>query len=199
MSLAGIYRCTSVFQLLRSSKFSPNFLIEKCVRNVQTPKAISVHIKYFCIDKPPPTVAGKPSADPFAKPKTRKPLKSPEITLISADDVVTSVTLEDAEKLAKRRNLKLVKIIDFDTKTERPTYKLMTVQQFFQEEAKTKEKKKKERDSTYKDDKLFQMSSKIGENDLYNKIKQMHRALKRKHIVRVYISHDGNPTRAVSI
>lgn len=175
-----------------------NFLTDNSMKKVSYPTRLNILSgKYFCTETKA-QVPGKP-VNPNApeKPKKHKPLTSPQITLITPENDVNSLTLENAEKFAKRRGLKLVKIIDFDTKSERPLYKLMTNIEFFEENAKAKESKKKER-SSLKEDKLYTLSTKISEHDLYVKINHMMKLLgKKKHAVRVYISQDGNPTRAV--
>lgn len=48
---------------------------------------------------------------------------SPKVTMINPDDKIEVVTLEQAKKIANRRDLKLVSILDMDTKTNRPVYK----------------------------------------------------------------------------
>lgn len=55
--------------------------------------------------------------------KNPKHKTSPRITLLSSDDKMEITTLDQAKKIAERRQLKLVSIIDFDTKTSRPVYK----------------------------------------------------------------------------
>lgn len=61
------------------------------------------------------------------KPPTTKPRKqftSPLITLLSSESNKLEVmTLDQAKKLADRRQLKLVSIHDVDAKTKRPVYK----------------------------------------------------------------------------
>jgi translation initiation factor IF-3 len=64
--------------------------------------------------------AAKAAKAAEAKPKTTP---SPKITLIAKDESVSIVSLVEAQKLAKRRDLKLVKILDLDTKTKRAIYK----------------------------------------------------------------------------
>lgn len=54
---------------------------------------------------------------------TKKYKISPKITLISNDESVSIVSLDEANRLSKRRDLKLVKIIDLDIKTQRAVYK----------------------------------------------------------------------------
>lgn len=39
------------------------------------------------------------------------------------DNKMEITTLDQAKKIAERRQLKLVNIVDFDTKTSRPIYK----------------------------------------------------------------------------
>lgn len=46
-----------------------------------------------------------------------------KITLHSADGSISITSLEDAQKLAKRRGLKLAKEKDLDGKSQRPVYK----------------------------------------------------------------------------
>jgi hypothetical protein len=52
--------------------------------------------------------------------KKTKPI--PKITLIDQEKM-SVLTLEQARKIADKRNLKLISIIDFDTKSSRPVYK----------------------------------------------------------------------------
>lgn len=54
--------------------------------------------------------------------KNPKHKTSPQITLLSKDKIEV-MTLDQATKLAERRQLKLVSILDHDTKTKRPVYK----------------------------------------------------------------------------
>lgn len=53
----------------------------------------------------------------------KKPKTAPKITLIAQDQSVQVVNLDEAQRISKRRDLKLVKIIDLDLKTQRPVYK----------------------------------------------------------------------------
>lgn len=47
----------------------------------------------------------------------------PKITLLTPDSSTMIVTLEEAQKMSKRRDLKLTKVTNIDTKTQRPTYR----------------------------------------------------------------------------
>lgn len=53
--------------------------------------------------------------------KKTKPI--PKISLIHEDSKMEVITLDQAKKIAEKRQLKLVNIIDFDTKSSRPVYK----------------------------------------------------------------------------
>lgn len=55
--------------------------------------------------------------------KNPKHKTSPQITLISPENKIEITTLDQAKKIAERRQLKLVSIVDFDTKTSRAVYK----------------------------------------------------------------------------
>lgn len=50
----------------------------------------------------------------------------PKITLFTPEDEMQVISLEEANKLAKRRNLKLVLVSKKDNNNERDVYKLMT-------------------------------------------------------------------------
>ena len=47
----------------------------------------------------------------------------PRISLIHEDNKMEVITLDQAKKIAEHRQLKLVNIIDYDTKSSRPVYK----------------------------------------------------------------------------
>lgn len=70
-------------------------------------------VAYFSNEPPKPTL-------PLSKNPKHK--TSPRITLMS-EDKMEITTLDQAKKLAERRQLKLVNIVDFDTKTSRAVYK----------------------------------------------------------------------------
>lgn len=66
-------------------------------------------------------------SDKFAKHHQGKTAGSKEqqekITLHGLDDSISVTTLADAQKLAKRRDLKIVKETEFDGKSQRPVYR----------------------------------------------------------------------------
>lgn len=61
------------------------------------------------------------SAD--GKDVAKKPNTENRITLISPDNSISITDLRNAQNLSSRRELKLVKIQDIDSKTRRPIYK----------------------------------------------------------------------------
>ena len=60
-----------------------------------------------------------PKTQQFKDPRKQ----SPKITLINTDESITIVALDEAQHISKRRNLKLVHVMDMDVKTLRPVYK----------------------------------------------------------------------------
>lgn len=132
--------------------------------------------------------------------KARKPKTSPKVTLVSTDESVSIVSLEEAEKISKRRDLKLVKIVDLSLKTQRPVYKLMTSAEYLTEDLKRREEKKRTREeATIKGDKLLSISARISEHDLNSKIQNVVKWLKKSYEVRVVISADGEKSKQEGI
>ncbi|PNF39715.1 hypothetical protein B7P43_G05645 [Cryptotermes secundus] len=116
----------------------------------------------------------------------------PVITLIGTDNSPSVVSLSDAEKLAKRRDLKLVRIVDLDTKTQRPIYQLMTGPQYYSEDRKQRNEKSTKKESGIKGDKLLTLSHRITPHDLSSKLKNVTKWLSKTYEVRVVINGDSN-------
>lgn len=132
----------------------------------------------------------------------KKKIPIPRITLISNDDKVTITTLEEAQKLSKRRDLKLVKIIDVDTKSQRPVYKLMTGAEYHAEDLKQREQRKQERlnSDALKGEKVVMLSSGIAEHDLKTQVNKVVKWLGKRYEVRFIINGDADKMdKAVSI
>lgn len=149
-------------------------------------------VKYFSNKPLEPTIIEGVPASAVTQKKTKRPI-IPRITLISGKDDITVTTLEDAQKLATRRNLKLVKIVDLDTKTERPVYKLMTAAQYAAEDV--KQKKEKKSSSPYKGEKVLMISSAITDHDLQTQIKKIEKWIAKEYEARISIS--GNADQRV--
>lgn len=121
------------------------------------------------------------------KPKT---VRQPKITLLGPDKDVSVVTMEEASKLCIRRGLKLIKIIDVDTKTQRPVYKMMTPNQFLNEDHKSNENKDTKNINKLKSEKTALINCRIGRNDLESKVNNFRKWLSKMHEVRVTVSGD---------
>ncbi|XP_011300422.1 uncharacterized protein mIF3 [Fopius arisanus] len=133
------------------------------------------------------------------KPNNKRKIFIPKITLLSENNEMTVMTIEEAEKLARRRDLKLVKVVDVETRVDRPVYRLMKIQDFLKEEAKTKAAAKDAREKAIKEDKTIAISGKIADNDLHTKIKSIHKMLRKRYGVRVVIAADGNVEKAKTV
>lgn len=154
-------------------------------------------LKYFSNKPPDPIIVEGVPASAVEQKKTKRPI-IPKVTLISADDEINILTLEEAQKLATRRNLKLVKIMDLDTKTERPVYKLMTAADYAAEDV--KHKKEKKNSTGYKGEKILLVSSVITDHDLQTQIRKVEKWVAKDYEVRVAISAEsGSPDKSVSV
>lgn len=132
-------------------------------------------------------------SDGVKKPRP-KTVPVPRITLVSPDNSITVTVLEDAQRLAKRRNLTLVKVIDLDSKTQRPLYKLANSTDVLEEdvidEEDTKNVDRAEQKSS-KGTKLFYISAKITKHDLQTKTKNVMKLLSKGHKAKIVITLDG--------
>lgn len=122
------------------------------------------------------------------KPVKKKTVPIPKITLIS-DSLVSVTTMEEAQKLSKRRDMKLVKIVDLDSKTQRPVYKLMTGNEYHQEELKQREMRKKQKSNNFiKGEKLVFLKDNINEHDLDTYCKKILKWLAKSYQVNILIN-----------
>lgn len=121
--------------------------------------------------------------------KPKRPI-IPRITLLTANDEISVTTLEEAQKLSKRRDLKLVKIVDLDTKTQRPVYKLMTSAAYHAEDVKNR--KEKQKSGALKGEKVVMMTTAIQENDVQTHVKKISKWLGKQYEVRVIITSTGS-------
>lgn len=126
-----------------------------------------------------------------AKQQRPKTVPVPKITLVSPDNSMTVTVLEDAQRLAKRRKLTLVKVSDLDSKTQRPVYKLMSSSVFI-EEVREKIEDDHRDNQKFKDVKLHYISAKITEHDLLTKMKNVVKLLNKGHKVKIVITLDGS-------
>ncbi|XP_047487545.1 translation initiation factor IF-3, mitochondrial-like isoform X2 [Penaeus chinensis] len=101
------------------------------------------------------------------------------------------MTLRQAERLAKRRDLKLVQVIDstLKGKVEKQVYKLMTGKQYFEEEVRGKKDVKTA--TGVKGEKMLTISGKIAEHDLKSKLHNIEKWVKKGHQTKVTLSSHG--------
>lgn len=140
----------------------------------------------------------EPSSSSMSEEK-KKPKKPaiPKITLLSSGDLMIT-TLEEAQKLSKRRDLKLVKITDFDAKMQRPIYQLMTSAEYRSEELKQREKRKLDKKTaSVKGSKLLSLNSNISEHDLNVKINMVAKWVSKRYEVNVAIARESSSIEKV--
>lgn len=125
---------------------------------------------------------------PVKKPKT---VPVPKITLVSLDNSMTVTVLEDAQRLAKRRKLNLVKVSDLDSKTQRPVYKLISSSVFIGEIGDKVEEDDRDKQKS-KNAKLHYISAKIAQHDLVTKMKNVVKLLNKGHKIKIVITLDGS-------
>lgn len=125
----------------------------------------------------------------------KKKKKTPaelRVTLITDGNKMSVITLEQAKKMALSRSLKLVNVVDFDTKSSRPIYKLMTTHEYHAEELKRRDEKKEARNTPQiKAEKLLTINSKISPHDLDSKIVKIRKWIEKMHEVRVVVTGDS--------
>lgn len=131
--------------------------------------------------------------------RNRKNDTGPVITVIGTDNNPAVLSLSEAEKIAKRRDLKLVKIVDLDTKTQRPIYQLMTGAQYYKEDKKLRQEKAAKKEGGFKGEKLLTLSHRITPHDLSSRLKNISKWLSKTYEVRIVIDGDSeNMKNAVS-
>lgn len=124
------------------------------------------------------------------KPKKPKKELKTYITLLGVDNSMSITTVEDAKKLADRRNYTLEKVLDFDPKNSRAVYKLMTESQYLQHLKNDWGDNSSKKEQINKDEKLVSLSSSTNENDVLTKLKMIKKWLTKKLEVRVVINGD---------
>lgn len=114
-----------------------------------------------------------------------------KITLLLPNDSMTITHLEDAKKLAKRRNLILTKIENKQKDSSRDTYKLVKLGEKFLETTDnvTENKIKADRNGKIKQ---IQISGKISTHDLNIKLKHVNKLLSKQYKVKFIINHDSD-------
>ncbi|KAG0730137.1 Translation initiation factor IF-3, mitochondrial [Chionoecetes opilio] len=139
-----------------------------------------------CLTTSPLTLKTWPTAD-GGPPQKKRQDKSQLITLIDAQDKVSTTSLEQAKRLAKHRDLKLVKIEDPSLrKGSKEVYRLLTGKQYFEEEIRAKKSDKKASVGV-KDEKILAIGGKISPHDLAVKLQSVTKWLSKGHQIKVTI------------
>lgn len=176
---------------------SLNTLLQRLCFLRLTKQNVDLMYKCYFSAKPPAKKIVKIVDPVTGEVKTKKAPPIPRITLLSGDQISVT-TLPEAEKLSKRRDLRLVKIIDLDTKTQRPLYKLMTGSEYHAEDLKHRELKKTEKKTT-KGEKMLLINSKINQHDLDTQLKRADKWIMKKYEVNVVVSGaGGSPETSVN-
>ncbi|XP_066954880.1 translation initiation factor IF-3 [Macrobrachium rosenbergii] len=123
---------------------------------------------------------------------------SPLILLIEnkESDKVMSVTLKQAERIAKRRDLKLVQVEDpnLKGKTSRMVYKLITGKEYYEI---SRAKKEEKSSSGIKGEKSLTLNGNIAPNDLHSKLQNINKWITKGFQVRVTIAAKGASTESL--
>ncbi|CAD7011920.1 uncharacterized protein LOC101461675 [Ceratitis capitata] len=114
-----------------------------------------------------------------------------KITLVHPNQNIVVITFKEAQKLAKRRELHLVKQQDYDTKTQRPVYKLVTAGEMLSEDVDESVVDKKS-SSEKKSEKTLTIGSRITDHDLSSRLKHISKWLAKNHEVCVFIQGAPN-------
>lgn len=154
---------------------------------VLTVKHSIKHVSCAFSSKAPPQGVIKRVDPATGEIKTKKTNIIPKITLISGENI-TITTLQEAEKLSKRRDLKLVKVVDLDAKTQRPVYQLMTGAEYHAEDLKQREKRKLDKQQSLKGEKILLINSRITQHDLETQLRKAIKWLQKMYEVRVVIN-----------
>ncbi|XP_076479941.1 uncharacterized protein LOC117163504 isoform X2 [Bombus vancouverensis nearcticus] len=124
--------------------------------------------------------------DADEKEKKRKTPRIPKITLIHTDKSISVISLEDAEKLAKRRNLELIHVSN-TSKSGRSVYELEDSSKIGEITSDVAETHKNEQ--KIKSAKLFTIKQNIMDYDLNVKINNINKTLKRNYKAKIFFSH----------
>ncbi|KAF5286619.1 hypothetical protein FQA39_LY16227 [Lamprigera yunnana] len=156
---------------------------------------IIVQHKPFSAKPPQAPILKSETGEKLKRPKTQPPLR---VTLISPNDDMTVTTLEEAKQISKRRNLKLTKVEDMNSKTQRAVYKLMSDSQYLNEELEEKHKRP-EKQNLIKGDKLLMLNSQISQHDLEINLKKITKWISKRFEVRVVIEANGHMGKAEDV
>ncbi|XP_062129349.1 translation initiation factor IF-3, mitochondrial [Drosophila sulfurigaster albostrigata] len=134
----------------------------------------------------------------------QKPNKSQQkITLIAQNQTMSVTTLDEAQKLAKRRDLHLLRLNQTDAKTGRAIFRLVTAAEMLADDRDAKGAAKSSAEKGKKAEKSLTIGARITEHDLASRLKNIIKWLNKQHEVRILIqgnssgADDGNAERIV--
>ncbi|XP_003707494.1 uncharacterized protein LOC100876293 isoform X2 [Megachile rotundata] len=139
------------------------------------------------------------SDDEDEKKKRKKTIPLPKITLENTDGSLSVVLLNEAAKIAKRRNMFLIKMPYVDTKGSRDIYKIVDHATYINNSnADTQvdlQNNKKEKNN--RSNKSFTIFAKINEHDLETKVNNINRLLKKNHLVTIILNCAAENTNKI--
>ncbi|EDW90802.1 translation initiation factor IF-3 [Drosophila yakuba] len=123
---------------------------------------------------------------------TRSPKASVQkITLIQQNQSMSITTLEEAQKLAKRRELHLLRLEQADAKTGRAMFKLITAAEMLSDDAE-QSRSASEKVREKKTEKSLTIGARITEHDLSSRLKNIVKWLAKRHEVRILIQGNAS-------
>ncbi|KAH8401041.1 hypothetical protein KR009_002603 [Drosophila setifemur] len=170
-----LQRFQHVMRSLLSMQHAPAFIFQQ-----QTQRHLSVH---WNLAQNQRAASGNPGINKTGdqKPKTQ----AQKITLIQQNQSMSISTLEEAQKLAKRRELHLLRLDQTDAKTGRPMFKLVTASEMLSDDSSTS--KSSSEKGQKKSEKSLTIGARITEHDLSSRLKNIVKWLAKRHEVRVLI------------
>ncbi|KAH8297449.1 hypothetical protein KR044_012084, partial [Drosophila immigrans] len=126
-----------------------------------------------------------------------------KITLISQNQVMSVTTLDEAQKLAKRRDLHLLRLNQTDAKTGRVVFRLVTSAEMLADDRNDKGTSKSSTEMSKRTEKSLTIGTRITEHDLASRLKNITKWLSKRHEVRILIqgnssgADEGNAERIV--
>ncbi|XP_033156046.1 translation initiation factor IF-3, mitochondrial [Drosophila mauritiana] len=114
-----------------------------------------------------------------------------KITLIQQNQSMSITTLEEAQKLAKRRELHLLRLEQTDAKTGRAMFKLVTAAEMLSDDAE-QSRSASEKVKDKKSEKSLTIGARITEHDLSSRLKNIVKWLGKRHEVRILIQGNAS-------
>ncbi|XP_034476907.1 translation initiation factor IF-3, mitochondrial [Drosophila innubila] len=127
-----------------------------------------------------------------------------KITLIAQNQAMSVTTLDEAQKLAKRRDLHLLRLNQTDAKTGRVVFRLVTAAEMLADDQDDRGAAKSASEKgSKKTEKSLTIGARITDHDLASRLKNIAKWLNKRHEVRILIqgsssgADEGNAERIV--